>query len=63
MVKVHEGEKYTLIVPDDISQFTWVYFTRQKSDAADTFEQFLADTRADGVRSRVVNVRSNGGSE
>ena len=36
---------------------------RHKSDNAEMFEQFLADTRADGVFSKVVIVRSGGGSE
>ena len=34
-----------------------------KSDAAETFNQFLSDTRADGVPSQVVTVRSDGGGE
>ena len=36
---------------------------RHKSDAAEMFKQFLSDTRADGVPSHVVNVRSDGGGE
>ena len=34
-----------------------------KSDVAELFEQFLADTRADGAPSKVVIVRSDGGGE
>ena len=34
-----------------------------KSDAAETFKQFLSDTRADGVPSQLVTVRSDGGGE
>ena len=36
---------------------------RHKPDAAEMFEQFLADTRADGIPSKVVIVRSDGGGE
>ena len=36
---------------------------RRKSDAAELFEQFLAGSRADGVPSKVVIVRSNGSGE
>ena len=36
---------------------------RHKSGAAEMFEQFLSDTRADGVPSKVVIVRSDGGGE
>ena len=36
---------------------------RHKSDAAEFFEHFLADTRADGVPSQVMIGRSGGGGE
>ena len=36
---------------------------RHKSDAAEFFEQFLADYRADGVPSTVIIVRPDGGGE
>ena len=55
--------RYALIVRDDFSWYTWVYFMRHKSDAAEMFEQFLVDTSADGVPSNVVIVRSDGGGE
>ena len=61
VVESHGGKRYTLIVRDDFSRYTWVYFMRHKSDAAETFKQFLADTRADGVPSQVMPVRSDGG--
>ena len=56
-------KRYTVIVCDDFSRYTWVYFIRHKSDAAETFEPFLAETRANGVPSKVVIVRSDGGGE
>ena len=59
-----DGEKrYTLIVCDNFSRYTWVYFIRHKSDAAETFKQFPSDTRSDGVPSQVVIVRSDGGGQ
>ena len=63
VVDPHRGKRYTLIVRDVFSRYTWVYFIRHKSDAAEMFKQFLADTRTDGVSSQVVIVRSNGGGE
>ena len=36
---------------------------RHKSDAAELFKEFLADSRADDVPSKVVIVRSDGGGE
>ena len=62
MVESHGGKRHTLIVRDYFSRYTWVYFMRHKSDAAKTFKQFLADTRADGVPSQAVIVRSYGPS-
>ena len=63
VVESDGGKRYTLIGRDNISRYTWVYFMRHKSDAAETFKQFLSDTRADGVPSQVVTVRSEGGGE
>ena len=63
LVKSHGGKRYTLIVRDDFSRYTWVYFMHHKSDAAETLKQFLSDARADGVPSQVVTVRSDGGGE
>ena len=56
-------KRYTLIVRDDFSRYTWVYCMRRKSNAAEMLEQFLADTREDGVPSKVVIVRTDGGGE
>ena len=63
VVESDGGKRYTLIVRDDFSRYTWVYFMRHKSDAVETFKQFLSDTRADGVPSQVVTVRSDGGGD
>ena len=51
------GKRYTLIVRDDCTRFTRVYFLRHKSDAASAFESFLAEVRADGTPSAVMAVR------
>ena len=56
-------KRYTLIVRDDFSRYTWVCFMRHMSDTAEMFEQFLAGTRADGVPPKVVVVRSDGDGE
>ena len=63
MIKSHGEKRYTLIVRDDFSRYMWVYFMRQESNAAETFKHILSDTRADGVPSQVVTVRSDGGDE
>ena len=56
-------KRYTLIVSDDFSRHAWAHVKRHKSDATELFEQFLADTRADGAPSGVVIVGCDGGGE
>ena len=57
------GKRYTLIMRDDCTRFTRVYFFRHKSDAANAFESFLAEVRPDGTPSAVMAVRSDNGRE
>ena len=52
-------KRHTFVERDDLSPYTWVYFVRHKSDAVELFEQFLADSRADGVPSTVAIARSH----
>ena len=47
------GKKYVMIVKDDFTRYSWVYFFKVKSHAADAFKKFLADVRANGVPSEV----------
>ena len=54
------GFHYTMIIRDDLTRYTWVYFLKEKSDAAETFEQFLSDVRDLG---EVETVRSDNGGE
>ena len=56
-------KRYTLIVRADFSRYSWMHCMRHKSDAAELFKQFLANTRTDGVPSKVVIVRSDGGGK
>ena len=54
---------YVMVVRDDHSRFMWVYFVRHKSDAAESFRQFVADNRATRFPSDVKIVRSDDGGE
>ena len=47
------GKRYVMIVKDDYTRYSWIYFHERKSDAADAFEEGLADVCADGVPSEV----------
>ena len=57
------GKRYTLIVRDDHTRFTRVYFLAKKSDAASAFESFPAEVRAGSTPSAVMCVRSDNGGE
>ena len=57
------GKRYTLIVRDDYTRFTRVYFLPKKSDVASVFESFPAEVRADVTPSAVMCVRSDNGGE
>ncbi|CAN0208252.1 unnamed protein product, partial [Laminaria digitata] len=57
------GKRCVMLVKYDYSRHAWVYFLKNKSDAADAFRKFLADVRADGVPSKVEIVRSDNGGE
>ena len=57
------GKRYTLIVRDDCTRLTRVYFLRHKADAASAFESILVEVQADGTPSAVMAVRSDNGRE
>ena len=52
-----------MVIKDDFSRYAWLYFISHKSNAAEAFEQFLADLRVEGILSEVVVVRSDNGGE
>ena len=55
------GKWYTLIVRDDCTRFTRVYFRGKKPDTANAFKSFLAEVRAGDTPSAVMAVRSDSG--
>ena len=57
------GARYVMLVKDDYSRHTWVYFLKHKSEQGNAFRKFLADAHADGVPSKVEMVRSDNGGE
>ena len=63
-VKSIGGNTYPMIIKDDYSRYTWMYFISHKCDAADTlFAKFLSDLRLEEIPSEVVVIRSNDGGE
>lgn len=56
------GNYYCLVVMDDYSIYTWVFFLHDKSDTYEIFKKFL--TRAENEFDlKVKKVRSDNGSE
>ena len=47
------GKEYMLLVKDDYSRFSAVYFIRSKSEVSKYFKQYLADHRFSGTPSPV----------
>ena len=62
-VKSIGGRKYPMIIREDYSRYTWMYFISHKSNAADTCAKFLSDIRLEGIPSEVVVIRSDDGGE
>jgi hypothetical protein len=57
-----EGSKYGLVVVDDFSRFTWVFFMQDKSGTQGTLKRFLRRSQNE-FELKVKNIRSDNGSE
>jgi transposase InsO family protein len=56
------GSKYCLVIVDDYSRFTWVFFLQEKSQTQETLKEFLRqDQNEFGVR--IKKIRSDNGTE
>ena len=56
------GNYYCLVIVDDYSRYTWVFFLNDKADTYDILKKFM--TRAENVFDlKVKKVRSDNGSE
>src|SRR5438132_9844906 len=56
------GKKYGLVIVDDYSHYTWVFFLHDKGETQDTFKKF--SRRAENEFDvKIKKVRSNNGSE
>jgi transposase InsO family protein len=56
------GSKYCLVILDDYSRFTWVFFLQEKSQTQDTLKGFLRWAQNEfGLR--VKKIRSDNGTE
>jgi transposase InsO family protein len=56
------GNKYGLVIVDDISCFTWLFFLQDKSEAKGIMKKFIKRVQNE-FEIKVKNVRSDNGSE
>jgi transposase InsO family protein len=57
-----EGSKYGLVIVDDFSRFTWVFFLQDKSETQGTLKHFLRRAQNE-FELKVKKIRSDNGSE
>jgi transposase InsO family protein len=57
-----ERSKYGLVIVDDFSRFTWVFFLQDKSETQGTLKRFLRRAQSE-FELKVKNIRSDNGSE
>jgi transposase InsO family protein len=56
------GSKYGLVIVDDFSRFTWVFFLQNKSETQGTLKRFLRRAQNE-FEFKVKKIRSDNGSE
>jgi transposase InsO family protein len=56
------GNKYGLVIVDDFSRFTWVFFLQDKSETQGTLKRFLRRAQNE-FELKVKKIRSDNGSE
>jgi transposase InsO family protein len=56
------GSKYGLVIIDDFSRFTWVFFLQDKSETQGTLKRFLRKAQNE-FELKVKTIRSDNGSE
>jgi transposase InsO family protein len=57
-----DGSMYCIVIVDDYSRFTWLFFLEEKSQTQETLKRFLIDAQNEfGLR--IKKIRSNNGTE
>ena len=57
-----DSNKYALVIVDDFSRFTWVFFLQDKSDAQGIVKKFIKRAQNE-YELKIKNVRSDNGSK
>nr|GEZ96265.1 hypothetical protein [Tanacetum cinerariifolium] len=61
-IKSINGKRYVLVVVDDYSRYTWVFFLHSKDEASEVIISFIKKTQVN-LQLQVQRVRSNNGTE
>jgi hypothetical protein len=56
-----DRSKYCLVIVDDYSRFTWVFFLQEKSQTQETLKKFLRWAQNE-FRLRIKKIRSDNGT-
>ncbi|GJZ82281.1 retrovirus-related pol polyprotein from transposon TNT 1-94, partial [Tanacetum coccineum] len=56
------GKKYILVIVDDFSRYTWVYFLRSKDETSEIIKKFIAQAQLN-YKAKVCKIRTDNGTE
>ncbi|GJU57163.1 retrovirus-related pol polyprotein from transposon TNT 1-94 [Tanacetum coccineum] len=56
------GKKYILVIVDDYSRYTWVYFLRTKDEAQNMIIDFVNQVQRN-LKAQILTIRTNNGTE
>ncbi|GJR02307.1 retrovirus-related pol polyprotein from transposon TNT 1-94 [Tanacetum coccineum] len=56
------GKKYILVIVDDFSRYTWVYFLRSKDETPEIIKKFIAQAQLN-YKAKVCKIRTDNGTE
>ncbi|GKE04543.1 retrovirus-related pol polyprotein from transposon TNT 1-94 [Tanacetum coccineum] len=56
------GKKYILVIVDDYSRYTWVYFLRTKDEAPDMIIDFVTQVQRN-LKASILTIRTDNGTE
>ncbi|GKB95282.1 retrovirus-related pol polyprotein from transposon TNT 1-94 [Tanacetum coccineum] len=56
------GKKYILVIVDDFSRFTWVYFLHSKDETPEIIKKFIAQAQLN-YKAKVCKIRTDNGTE
>nr|GEZ17323.1 uncharacterized mitochondrial protein AtMg00810-like [Tanacetum cinerariifolium] len=56
------GKKYILVIVDDYSQYTWVYFLRSKAEPSNVIINFINQVQRN-LKAQILNIKTDNGTE